>query len=288
VSNANLAQFAVSSSLGREFVRNFVHLEDSKVAPAIGPDSPFRRLSVDVPRRQILYFDALRLSAEIADTAFDRLHKLLAGMTEQRHADLTGDRNEQPRTQSHNAIPAMLDAYSFIDSVHRFREVLQVTPGLKHNAPFELFMRRTSDVKQLRNIVQHLNQHVDQIAREGWAALGTLTWLGPSAVPDGPPSSYILQAGTSYPGQLTHGPMIDTWSSLPTGEIADISLLTSGLRVNLSTIIDNLRSILRSLEGSLEEFAVGKERFGSDVLMTFTLTPVAEGQTAPTGTSAAT
>lgn len=249
------------------------------MAPIIGPNSPFRRIPVDVPRRQILYLDALRLSAEIADTAFDRLHKLLAGISEERHAHRSGSDDEKRSAQSQYAVPAMLDAYSFIDSVHRFRELLQVTPGLKHNAPFELFIRRTNDVRELRHIVQHLNREVDRIANEGWAALGTLTWLGPSPVPESPASAYILQAGTFYAGQLTHGPMIDTWSSLPKGEIADISLLTAGLRVNLSTVIGNLRSITRSLEAPLEEFAAGKERFGSDVLMTFYLTPVEEPET---------
>jgi hypothetical protein len=241
-------------------------------------------MPVDVPRRQILYFDALRLSAEMAGAAFDRLHDLLTRITAERDAR-TRHSDDRPRAiQAHNAVPAMLDAYSIIDAIHRFRELLQVMPGLKHNAPFELFIRQTKDVKELRHIVQHLNREVDRIAQEGWAALGTLTWLGPSAVPEGPPSSYILQAGTFYAGQWTHGPMIDFCSSLPKGMIADIALLTAGLKVNLSTMIDNLRSMTRSLERALEEFAVDKERFGSDVLLTFFLTPVEE--TIPTGDSA--
>lgn len=276
----------MSYPLGRGYVRINPHKEERRLAPIIGSESPFRRMPVDMPRRQILYLDALRLSAEIAGTAFDRLHDLLTGITEERHAVLTGNSDQQGAAQAHNAVPAILDAYSMIDSVHRFRELLQVTPGLKHNAPFELFMRQTKDVRELRHIVQHLNREVDRIAQEGWAALGTLTWLGPSAVRDSPPSSYILQAGTFYAGQWTHGPMIDTYSSLPEGAIADISLLTAGLRVNLSTIMDNLRSITRSLEGPLGEFAAGKERFGSDVLLTFALTPVEE--TEPTGDPGAT
>ncbi|MEX2091628.1 MAG: hypothetical protein WD971_03075 [Pirellulales bacterium] len=273
---------------GHELARNLTHLEDSKVTAAIEPHSPFRRVPVDLPRRQILYFDALRISAEIADTAFNRLHRLLADISDKRHNEVNCDHNDLFSPQAQNAVPAMLDAYSFIDSVHRFREVLQITPGLRHNAPFELFMRRTSGVKELRNIVQHLNRHVDRIAHEGWAALGTLTWLGPSAVTNGPPSAYVLQAGTFYSNQLTNGPVLDISSSLQIGEIADISLLTAGLRVNLSTNINSLRSIIRSLEGPLEEFATGKERFGSDVLMAFALTPVTDEQIVPNGGSAAT
>jgi len=223
-------------------------------------------MPVNVPRRQILYLDALRLSAEMAGLAFDHLHELLAGVTERRDGPL----------QAGKAVGAILDAYSVIDAVHRFRELLQLTPGLKHNSTFELFVRQTNDVRELRHIVQHLNRKVDRIAREGWAALGTLTWLGPSAVPGGPPSSYILQAGTFYPGQWTHGPTVDAYSSLPEGEISAISLSTAGIRVNLSTITDRLRTMIQSLEGPLEEFAADNERFGSDVLLSFALTPVEE------------
>jgi hypothetical protein len=124
--------------------------------------------------------------------------------------------------------------------------------------------------------VQHLNREVDRIAQEGWAALGTLVWLGPSAVSDGPPTSYILQAGTFYAGQWTHGPLVDTYSSLTDGEISDITLATAGCRVNLSIIMDKLRSIIRSLERPLEDFAAETERFGSDAFLALAMTPVDE------------
>jgi len=233
------------------------------LVPIISTASPFRRIPVDLPRRQILYFDALRLSAEMAGLAFDHLGSLLISVCE-RESGPVGD----------TAVRAILDAYSVIDSVHRFRQLLQVTPRLEHNAVLKLFLRQSKDVEDLRHIVQHLNRDVDRIVQEGLAALGTLTWLGPSLVSDGPPRSYVLQAGTSYPGQWTHGPVIDLWSSLPSGTIADISLATAGCKVNLSSIMKNLGSIVRSLERSLEEFAENKERFGSDVLLTFALTPV--------------
>jgi hypothetical protein len=102
----------------------------------ISDESPFRRMPVDMPRRQILYLDALRLSAEMAALAFDNLHTLLLGLCERRE-DSLGDR----------AVRAILDAYSVIDAVHRFRQLLQATPGLKHNAAYELFMRHTKGVE---------------------------------------------------------------------------------------------------------------------------------------------
>ena len=230
--------------------------------PIISKESPFRRLPTDLPRRQILYFDGLRLSAEMAGLSFDRLRNLLVDITERKNPP--DDR----------AIRALADAYSVIDSVHRFRELLQATPGIKHNVAFELFARKTDQVKTLRHVVQHINREVDQIVKEGWAALGTLTWAGPSAATGGPPTAWILQAGTSYAGQLTHGPMIDTYATIPAGEICDIFLKTSGVTVNLSDVLARLRSFISSIEGPLEEFCRDKDRFGSDYQYAFELLPI--------------
>ena len=234
--------------------------------PMISSESPFRRLPVNLPRRQILYFDAIRLSAEMAGLAFERLYDLLMLVSKQSEGDPPADK----------AVRAIADAYLVIDSAHRFREIFQITPGLKHNAVFELFMRQTQDVEKLRHVVQHLNQEVDRIVQEGWAALGNLTWLGPSAVQGGPPTPWILQAGTSYPGEITHGPVIDFQSSISPGEIVDISLATAGVKVNLSKLVDRLQSIIRSLEAPLKELAADKKHFGSDVVYMFALLPVQE------------
>ena len=232
----------------------------------ISKESPFRRLPVNLPRRQILYFDALRLSAEMAGLAFERLYALLMLVSKQSEGDPPADK----------AVRALADAYLVIDSAHRFRTTLQTTPRVKHNAAFKLFIRQTQEVVKLRNVVQHLNQNVDRIEKEHWAVLGTLTWLGPSAVPGGPPTSFIFEAGTSYRGQMTYGPMIDFQSSLPTGEIADISLATAGVKVNLARLVDRMRSMIKGLEIPLKKFAADKKHFGSDRLLMLPLVPVKE------------
>jgi len=176
---------------------------------------------------------------------------------------------------------ALVDAYSVVDSAHRFREVLRVTPGLKHNAEFELFMRRTQAVEELRHVVQHLNREVDAIAQSGRAALGTVTWLGPPKVPGNPPTAWALQAGTLYANQLTFGPMIDLESTFTPGEFIDVSLSTLGVALNLSKLVAHLRAMIQSLEPSLQEYAAEKERFGSDQLFSFSLVPVNEESNLP-------
>jgi len=219
----------------------------------ISKESPFRHMPKDMPRRQILYFDALRCSAEMAGLAFERLHDLLVL--------LSREGEDQP---SDKAIRALADAYSVIDSAHRFRELLRVTPNLKHNTAFSLFMKQTQDIKHLRNIVQHLHREVDRIAQEHLPALGVLTWLGPSAAPGGPPTAFILKAGTNHQGQQIHGPMADHLLSFPPGEIGEVCLATAGRKVNLSKLVDHLRTIITSLELPLHKAAADKERFGSD------------------------
>ncbi len=44
----------------------------------LSPDSPFRRLPADLPRRQVLFIDALRLSGQM--TAFSRIWGMLAAL----------------------------------------------------------------------------------------------------------------------------------------------------------------------------------------------------------------
>lgn len=107
----------------------------------------------------------------------------------------------------------------------------------------------------------------------GLAAFGTLTWLGPSKVQDGPPTSWILQPGTSYPDQITRGPVIDLKSSLCEG-IIDISLSTSGTTVKLTEMVEHLRIMIKSLEFAVTEYSDGKDFFSSDLIMDFALVPL--------------
>ncbi len=89
--------------------------------PIITSKAPFRRIPISMPRRRIVYLDARRLSSEIAGTAFERLNNLLTYITEVRHDSLKGTTKQQSDPLADKAVPAILDAYSIIDSVHRFR-----------------------------------------------------------------------------------------------------------------------------------------------------------------------
>lgn len=239
----------------------------------LAADSPLRRLPADLPRRQVLFTDALRLSAEVAGLSYDSLEALLRSLV----GGQGGDANKGV------AIEAIADAYSVVDAANRFREVLRVFPSLKQNEVFKLFIRQTAPVETLRDVVQHLNGELANIAAQQSSALGTITWLGPSPHERAPPTAWILQPGSFYPGQATFGPMMDLEAYLGPGEVRQIHLVTSDVRVNLSDVIDRIRTMIRSLEPSVREHSGGKELLGSDVLMHFEFTPKEEAEGGQSG-----
>ena len=209
-----------------------------------------------LPRRQAMFTDALRLSAEMAAFAYRNLESLLKELVA-----------EKPRDSVKGvAVEAIIHAYGVVDAANRFREVLRSFPGLKQNAVFQLFIRQTEAVESLRDVIQHLNRELRSIGEQQSAPLGSITWLGPSRNEKSPPTAWVLQPGSFYRGQVTFGPMMDLEARIPLGEIRQVHLVTSGVRVDLSDTIERIRIMITSLEPSVREHASGKELLGSDVL----------------------
>jgi len=57
----------------------------------LSPDSPFRRLPVDLPRQQVLFIDALRLSAQMAAFSFENLEYLLKSLVNAEESKTLGE-----------------------------------------------------------------------------------------------------------------------------------------------------------------------------------------------------
>ena len=212
-----------------------------------------------------MFTDALRLSAEMAGLSFQHLEDHLKALV----AENRRDRGK------HFAVEAIVHAYGVVDAANRFREVLRSFPGLKQNAVFQLFIRHTATVESLRDVIQHLNRELGSIGKQQSAPLGTLTWLGPSPGEESPPTAWILQPGSFYRGQVTFGPMMGLEARIPLGEIRQVHLVTSGVRVDLSDTVERIRVMITSLEPSMREHATtGKKLLGSDALMHCVLKPV--------------
>ena len=237
----------------------------------LSADSPLRRLPADLPRRQILFTDALRLSAEMAGLSFQNLEDLLKSLVVEKGRD----------NVKGVAVEAVVHAYGVVDAANRFRAVLRNSPGLKQNTQFQLFMRQTVSVESLRNVIQHLNVELRSIGEQQSAPLGTITWLGPSPNEESPPTSWVLQPGSFYRGQVTVGPMMDLESRMPLGQIGHVHLVSSGVHVDLSDTVERIRVMITSLEPAVRERALGKKLLGTDVLQHHTLTPIPDATGAP-------
>ena len=55
---------------------------------------------------------------------------------------------------------------------------LKQIPGMKQNPPaLKLFYKRTENVDNLRNLVQHLNNEIDNLAESELPVWGVLNWF---------------------------------------------------------------------------------------------------------------
>jgi len=228
----------------------------------IDQNSPLRQLPHELSAKQIVFLDALRVSAEIAGQAYSDL------LSELRLLE-TEPKPDQPR----NFVRVIRHTWTFVDAVHRFRVVLQQTPRVKHNHVYELFMRRTETVTEIRNKAQHLNQELAGIAKRNQGAYGTLTWVV-GAGEDHVPKPRMLNIGTAY-GRVV-GPMTDFEERLAIGDIYRVQLELADRLLTLSDAHEHLASIVRSLEAPVADLAKGKSRYSSDQFIKFDLIPVDE------------
>lgn len=78
-----------------------------------------------------------------------------------------------------NALPAAYwRAWSFIDLVHRIREVAQAVPGLSaKNKELSEFLSATELAETLRHYIQHLRGELSKTPGNSFPAWGNLAWV---------------------------------------------------------------------------------------------------------------
>lgn len=154
-------------------------------------DSPLRLVPSSLERRAVLFFDGIRYSLHIFDLAATRLALTLDGLSSGKfvHDDL-----------AQHFAEGISDAWLMIDSIHRLRELLLQTPGLKKKIlELQLFLRRTSAVESLRHFNQHFRTEIDSFTKIGMPLWGTLSWAYTN------PQSGELENHTIAPGTFFSG-----------------------------------------------------------------------------------
>lgn len=203
----------------------------------VAEDSPLRRPSVEFSRRQLLILDGLRYAADMADIAYARLES---------HLQSLAASNGEPAVR--DIAMAMLDAWSIVDSAHRFRDLLDNLPGLKKSDWVRLLRARTEDVASLRNCVQHQLGELDDLALYGRGVWGYLSW---AEVRNGVHTGKWLMAapGVHLPGMswMWMGPAKLPFS-VPSGRIR---LWAFGMEVYLGRTVLALAEATDSLETEL-------------------------------------
>ena len=154
----------------------------------INDESPLKRFPASSENRQTLFFDGIRYSIEMAALAYDRLFRTLFDWTV-----------VQAETLALDFVPAFLDAWSIVDSVHRLRMLVNQTPGVKKKATeIQLFDKGTAPISELRNYVQHIDHETRNLVGQNTPVWGVLSWC---AIMDEERKSALtcfIQAGSRF------------------------------------------------------------------------------------------
>src|SRR5216684_2838868 len=81
-------------------------------------ESPLRRIPAALNRKQALFIDGIRIAAEMIDSAYVRLEDFLLHSGEMRAGEL-------------RIAAPFLDAWSIVDSAHRFLGLIEQAPLFK-------------------------------------------------------------------------------------------------------------------------------------------------------------
>lgn len=210
----------------------------------LSTDSALRHLPVGISRKQALFLDGIRFTAQTAVLAYDRLARSLTEIGLQR-------RQDPGAIDEHLVVTAIADAWLIVDVVHRLRSMLQQMPGWKTKAAgARLFERRTQDVETLRHFMQHINNEVGRLLVSGVPLLGFIQWVALVA-PDGKACAYMLVPGTV--GTFEQDIVIKKKEPLR-GPVGQIRLVATNTVLWLEPIIDEVRDLAIFIEQGLLQY----------------------------------
>lgn len=112
------------------------------------------------------------------------------------------------------AVHALALTWSFIDSLHRIREISQAIPGLssKH-VEMRIFLDQTKLAEDYRHYIQHLREEINSEPPNSFPVWGSLAWVDKSD----PSKFHIAHLGAQIPGMQFSGCVFDTqnlrWAS---------------------------------------------------------------------------
>jgi hypothetical protein len=228
----------------------------------ISADSLLKNLPTALDRKQALYLDGIRHSAEIGALAYNRLKLTLTNIARM-----------ETHPEGHEFTEAFLDAWSVVDAIDRFRALWKLQPfadNLPLNELGETIDQEFRGVRDLRNLADHLAQRVDYVLSKNGTALGSLKWL--TMLENGDFRGCIIVPGTFRPTEVHFSYPIGKTIEVPTGFIV---LSAAGYSTVLGEALASMESHIRTIENllgnELDKHGLRGSPAGADLLFRATI-----------------
>jgi hypothetical protein len=238
------ATHAEHDELAHRVAGNIVLIEGEE-SILLGRESPLRRIPANLEPKQALFLDGIRHTVEFLDITYGRLREVLTRLANNPPASC-----EIPDRFAH----ILLDAWTFVYAVSRFRTLYLQLPGIKFGEKKEgvpTLTELTQPFQNLRRFSDQLAQRSDKVASQSGGASGELSWLtGVQLQPE-----ILAWHCTLRPGSLQLVPSagnepITSTLAWPTD---GIRLSAGGYSGDLSNIRKHISVRVRSLEAELEQ-----------------------------------
>jgi hypothetical protein len=228
----------------------------------INEDSPLRRLPSALDHKQALFIEGIRYSIEMADLSHKRIQPTLYRLARLSH-------KASSALDPLAFLSAFQDAWSMVDSIHRLRGLLNHMPGIRKSTPgYKVFRRRTAEIEDLRNVVQHLDTQINTIIDQGLPVWGVLSWVTVLDPDKHIVTSCSLVAGRTFRSQH---PMIN-----PVGKrirlTADLITLTASTHsICLSEVMRDIEKLTSQMEEQFSKQFDDLPTFPADLLVAIDL-----------------
>lgn len=164
--------------------------------------------------RLMRFLDGLSLSFSMLEHAQAALHTVCS--------KLTTDKTQVP--------VAFWLAWSFVDAVHRVRELSQAVPGLGGKCrERQVFLEATADAQGFRNYIQHLREGLSGQDHNSVPVWGVLAWVDPID----PQISHIALSGSQVGPTQYRGCVFDTVNEQ---YVSKVCLTVDGISFNFDPI----------------------------------------------------
>lgn len=221
--------------------------------------SPLRRVPQTLSHKEQVFLDGILYSIEIADLAYRRLRETLW--------DLSNRTGPHPSTSEYAV--AVSDAWVIVDSLSRLQALCKSAPKISKANYCMRLLESLSNVKLLRNSVQHLDGRADAIVSRKEPVWGALSW---AVVDENPPirgQLHTFVAGSFRPGEHE---FVETGGREFVMPIDAIQIRAANVSVNLSDLMLATAHFAAQLEMDLTAQFPADAPTGRDLHMVATIT----------------